>query len=189
MSAWPSPEAGMTEACLGLGANLGDREASLCNALAALNATPGIRILAASRVFRTAPWGGVTQPDFLNLCVRIETELAPLDLLAACKAVEQLIGRQPRERWGPREMDVDILLMPGAGMTTPELTLPHPRLTERRFVLEPLADIAPDWVVGGQTIAALVAALRNTDPVQDCVAQEVAFEGLKQALGPSINRP
>jgi 2-amino-4-hydroxy-6-hydroxymethyldihydropteridine diphosphokinase len=179
----------MTEACLGLGANLGDREASLCNALAALNATPGIRILAVSRVFRTAPWGGVTQPDFLNLCVRIETQLAPLDLLAACKAAEQQIGRQPRERWGPREMDVDILMMHGAEMTTPELTLPHPRLTERRFVLEPLADIAPDWVVGGQTVSAHAAALRNTDPVQECVAQEVAFEGLKQALGPSTNRP
>ncbi len=179
----------MTEACLGLGTNLGDREAQLCNALAALNATPGIRILAVSRVFRTAPWGGIAQPDFLNLCVRIETPLAPLDLLAACKAVEQHAGRQARERWGPREMDIDILLMDGAEMTTPELTLPHPRLTERRFVLEPLVDIAPDWVLGGQTISAHADALRNTDPVQKCVAQEVAFEGLKQALGPSTNRP
>lgn len=179
----------MTEACLGLGANLGDREANLCNALAALNATPGVRILAASRVFRTAPWGGIAQPDFLNLCLRIETPLAPLDLLAACKAVEQVIGRQARERWGPREIDVDILMMDGAEMVTPELTLPHPRLTERRFVLEPLANIAPDWVVGGQTISGHAAALRNADPAQACVAQEVSFDGLIEALNPSTNFP
>lgn len=168
MSAWPSPEAGMTEACLGLGANLGDRIGNLCHAIEALNATPGIRVDAVSRVFNTAPWGGVVQPDFLNLCVRIDTSLEPLELLAVCKSIERSIGRQARDLWGPREIDIDVLLMANVEMTSPELSLPHPRLSERRFVLEPLAEIAPDWTIRGTRIDDLAARLRVTALDQSC---------------------
>lgn len=173
----------MTEACLGLGVNLGDREANLFRAIRQLSATDGIRRLAVSRVFRTAPWGGVAQPDFLNLCLRIETTLTPHALLTACKAVEQNLGRQARERWGPREIDIDILMMDGAEMASPELTVPHPRLTQRRFVLEPLAEIAPDWRVQGREIVQHAAELRAAQPEVMCEPDPDASQRLLVALG------
>lgn len=142
----------MVEACLGLGANLGDRAAQLADALLRLEAQDGVRLIAVSPVYRTAPWGVEDQPDFLNLCVRIETDLSPFFLLDACKAVEAAMGRTVRERWGPREIDVDVLLVAGVEMETPELTLPHARMLQRRFVLAPLADLVPDWIVAGRTI-------------------------------------
>jgi len=143
----------MTQACLGLGANLGDRAAQLAEALLKLDAVDGVQLVAVSPAYRTAPWGIEGQPDFLNICVRIKTGLQPLALLAACKAVEAAMGRQARERWGPREIDVDVLLIAGVEMQSPELTLPHPRMLKRRFVLAPLADLVPDWIVGERTIA------------------------------------
>jgi len=164
----------MTEACLGLGANLGDREGQLAEALTRLDATDGIRIAAVSRVYRTAPWGVALQPDFLNLCARIETTLAPFDLLRICKYVERAIGRKVRAQWGPREIDVDVLMVEDVELVSEKLILPHPRLTVRRFVLEPLAEIAPDWQVQGRDIAQLAAALRRSDPAQVCEADEAA---------------
>lgn len=153
----------MTSACLGLGTNLGDRAAQLAEALLRLDAVDGIHLVAVSPVYRTAPWGVEEQPDFLNLCVRIETGLAPLALLAACKGVEAAMGRQVRERWGPREIDVDVLLVAGVEMETPGLTLPHPRMLQRRFVLAPLADLVPDWLVGERTIAEHAVVLGADD--------------------------
>ncbi len=172
----------MTAACLGLGTNLGDRAAQLAEALIRLDAVDGIHLIAVSPVYRTAPWGVEEQPDFLNLCVRIDTGLSPLALLAACKAVEAAMGRQVRERWGPREIDVDILLVAGAELETPALTLPHPRMLQRRFVLAPLADLVPDWIVGGRTVAEHAVELGADDLCEWDEPESARVQALLSAL-------
>jgi 2-amino-4-hydroxy-6-hydroxymethyldihydropteridine diphosphokinase len=127
---------------LGLGSNEGDRLGNLRAARAAL-ARRGIRVTAASSVYETAPQGEVLdQPDFLNACLRIETELGPEELLDVCKAVERELGRAPaRRRHGPRPIDVDVLLLGDVAWRSERLTLPHPEVTRRRFVLEPLLEL------------------------------------------------
>ncbi len=127
---------------LGLGSNEGDRLGNLRAARAAL-ARRGIRVTAASSVYETAPQGEVLdQPDFLNACLRIETELGPEELLDVCKAVERELGRAPaRRRHGPRPIDVDVLLLDDVAWRSERLTLPHPEVTRRRFVLEPLLEL------------------------------------------------
>ncbi len=164
----------MAEAALGLGTNLGDRETALSRAVALLEQMPGIEVTAISGLYASAPWGVEDQPDFLNLCVLIETDLGPMQLLHACKAVEAELGRQTRERWGPREMDVDVLLMPGVEMDSETLSIPHPRMRERRFVLEPLAEIAPDWMLDGEPIQSRTAALRQRAADQKCERDDSA---------------
>ncbi|OWP62986.1 2-amino-4-hydroxy-6-hydroxymethyldihydropteridine diphosphokinase [Hymenobacter amundsenii] len=131
----------MKTAYLLLGSNLGDRVATLDEAVAELNRTAG-RITAASARYETAAWGLTDQPTFLNQAVAVQTNLAPLELLAACLATEQLAGRQRQVRWGARTLDVDILLYADLVLDTPTLQIPHPRLPERRFALVPLAEIA-----------------------------------------------
>jgi 2-amino-4-hydroxy-6-hydroxymethyldihydropteridine diphosphokinase len=148
----------MPEVLLGLGGNLGDPLATIEAALAALDAR-GVRISARSRAYRTAPWGPVAQPDFVNLCARAVTDLAPEAVLAAALAVEAGLGRERRERWGPRTIDVDCLAYDDRTLAVPGLTLPHPRLTERAFVLVPLAEIAPDWIVAGRRVADWAAGI------------------------------
>ncbi len=127
---------------LGLGSNEGDRLGNLRAARAAL-ARRGIRVTGASSVYETAPQGEVLdQPDFLNACLRIETELGPEELLDVCKAVERELGRAPaRRRHGPRPIDVDVLLLDDVAWRSERLTLPHPEVTRRRFVLEPLLEL------------------------------------------------
>jgi 2-amino-4-hydroxy-6-hydroxymethyldihydropteridine diphosphokinase len=129
---------------LGLGSNQGDRLAALRAARDAL-AARGIQPLAASSVYETAPQGGVTdQPDFLNACLEVETELGPEELLAACKEVERALGREAGgPRHGPRPIDVDLLLLGGLELRSERLTLPHPEIRSRRFVLEPLLELDP----------------------------------------------
>jgi 2-amino-4-hydroxy-6-hydroxymethyldihydropteridine diphosphokinase len=164
----------MAEAALGLGTNLGDREAALARAVALLEQMPDIEVTAISGLYSSAPWGVEDQPDFLNLCVLIETGLGPLQLLHACKAVEAELGRQERLRWGPREMDVDVLLMAGVEMDTEMLAIPHPRIAERRFVLEPLAEIAPDWALEDGTVTSKSATLKKKAADQICALDEAA---------------
>ena len=164
----------MAEAALGLGTNLGDREAALARAVALLEQMPDIEVTAISGLYASAPWGVEDQPDFLNLCLLIETDLGPMQLLHACKAVEAALGREARERWGPREMDVDVLLMPGIELDTETLAIPHPRMAERRFVLEPLAEIAPDWLLDGESVKSRTAALRQRAADQVCERDEAA---------------
>jgi 2-amino-4-hydroxy-6-hydroxymethyldihydropteridine diphosphokinase len=171
----------MTKACLGLGTNLGDRAAQLAHALLRLDAVDGIHLGSVSPVYRSAPWGVEDQPDFLNLCVCIETGLTPPALLAACKAVEVQLGRQVRERWGPREIDVDVLLMAGVEMETPDLTLPHPRMFQRRFVLAPLADIAPDWIVRNRSIEAHALELGSDNLCEYDAAETARVQALLSA--------
>jgi 2-amino-4-hydroxy-6-hydroxymethyldihydropteridine diphosphokinase len=127
---------------LGLGSNEGDRLGNLRAARDAL-ARRGIRIGASSSVYETAPQGDVLdQPDFLNACLRIETQLGPEELLDVCKAVERELGRAPGgRRHGPRPIDVDVLLLGELGWRSERLTLPHPEVTSRRFVLEPLLEL------------------------------------------------
>lgn len=133
-------------AYLGLGSNLGDRLAALTEALALLAATPGMQLVCCSSVYETEPWGITDQPAFLNLAAGFETALSPTDLLAAAMSVEQTVGRTETYRWGPRLIDVDILLYGNAVVNSaePDLQIPHARLRERAFVLVPLAEIAPD---------------------------------------------
>jgi 2-amino-4-hydroxy-6-hydroxymethyldihydropteridine diphosphokinase len=130
---------------LGLGSNEGDRVASLRAAREALG-RHGIEVTGASSVYQTAPQGEVTdQPDFLNACLRIETELGPEELLGACKDVERALGRTPGgPRHGPRPIDVDLLLLGDVVLRTERLELPHPEVSKRRFVLEPLLELDPE---------------------------------------------
>ena len=132
----------MAKVFLGLGANLPPEEERLREALRLLSAK-GARPLALSSLYRTEPWGRADQPWFVNLVVEVETELPPRALLQVAKGIEQVLGRKDRGRWGPREVDIDILLYEDLVVQDPDLKVPHPRLPARRFVLEPLCEIAP----------------------------------------------
>lgn len=135
----------MTEtAFLGLGSNLGERLATLQQAVDLLDEAAGVTLTRCSRVWETAPVGGPPQPDFLNVVVRADVDLEPLDLLAACHRVEAALGRVRDVRWGPRTVDIDVLLIDARTLHDPELIVPHPRMHERAFVLMPLLDIDPD---------------------------------------------
>jgi 2-amino-4-hydroxy-6-hydroxymethyldihydropteridine diphosphokinase len=151
-----------------LGTNLGDRELKLLSAIAELGRLPGTRVTALSHFYETEPVGGVAQDDFYNAAARIATTLRPLELLAELQRIEtEVFHRTPSLRWGPRSMDLDILLYGDLVLTGEKLTVPHPRLAERRFVLQPLADIAPALVHPslGSSIAELLASLATTERV------------------------
>ena len=154
---------------LGLGGNLGDRLAALKEALALLHATPSMRMLSCSSVYETEPWGVADQPRFLNLVAGFETTLSPADLLAVCKQVESQVGRTESYRWGPRLIDVDILLYGDAfvSIDEPDLRIPHVRLAERAFVLVPLAEIAGDAIVQGreERVAQLLSKVDGVEGV------------------------
>jgi 2-amino-4-hydroxy-6-hydroxymethyldihydropteridine diphosphokinase len=138
-------------AYVGLGANLGDREATLERAVELLEQRPGVEVVAVSSFRETDPVGYLDQPRFLNGAVAIETSLAPADLLDELLAVEQELGRvREGPRYGPRTVDLDLLLVDGLVIDAPGLTVPHPRLHERAFVLEPLAELDPALVVPGR---------------------------------------
>lgn len=139
-------------AYLSLGSNLGDRDAALRMATARLDALPGTRSIATSRIHETAPWGKTDQPAFLNMALAIDTTLSPEALLAATQEIEHDLGRRRIEHWGPRVIDIDILAYEGEERHTTALTLPHPYLTQRRFVLEPLDEIAPELIIAGKTV-------------------------------------
>lgn len=131
---------------LSLGSNLGDRVAMLSAAVSGLGNTSDVRVLRVSPLYESDPWGLTEQPKFLNIVVEIETALTPLELLHAVKALEQRLGRRPGRRWGPRSIDIDLILWGSVILHTPELSLPHERFRERAFVLTPLADLAPETV-------------------------------------------
>jgi 2-amino-4-hydroxy-6-hydroxymethyldihydropteridine diphosphokinase len=131
-------------AYLGLGSNLGDRQQNLEQAVVVLDQTPGVHVRRVSSFRVTAPHGVQDQPDFLNGVAEVETELSPPELLAVVKRIEQDLGRVTTFRWGPRLIDIDILLYDRLRWNTPELTIPHPGILERAFVMEPLAELAPE---------------------------------------------
>ncbi|MBO0662996.1 2-amino-4-hydroxy-6-hydroxymethyldihydropteridine diphosphokinase [Jiella flava] len=146
-------------ALVGLGGNLGDPAETMAAALRAIDARSDCRVCAVSRLFRTPPWGNTDQPAFLNACAALNTDLTPRALLDLCLATERQFKRVRSERWGPRTLDLDVLDVDGEAYHDNTLTLPHPRLTERGFVLVPLADIAPDAVIAGATVAAHLASI------------------------------
>lgn len=147
---------------LGLGTNLGERQHNLEQAVAGLQEV--MQITAVSPLYETAPWGLVDQPDFYNACLSGITTYSPQALLAFTKQLEQEIGRTPTVRWGPRLIDIDILLIDDLVLQEGGLTIPHPSIPERAFVLIPLADIAPHFVhpLLGQTIGELATAVDPT---------------------------
>lgn len=148
----------MPDALIGLGGNLGDVSATFRAALAALEAG-GCRLLAASSIWKTPPWGKTDQPAFLNACIRVETALAPRALLALCLTTETALGRVRSEKWGPRTLDLDVLDVDGRTVDEPGLVLPHPFLAERAFVLLPLAEIVPEQTIAGCRVADMAAAV------------------------------
>jgi 2-amino-4-hydroxy-6-hydroxymethyldihydropteridine diphosphokinase len=153
---------------IALGSNRGDRDLNLLRAVAEIGKLPGTLITALSDFYDTAPVGKTDQPDFLNAVVRVETVLQPELLLAELQRIERDVFKRERTvRWGPRAMDLDILFFDGLTLAEDTLTIPHPRLHERRFVLQPLAEIAPDFVhpLLRKSVARLLAELADDSRV------------------------
>ncbi|MCU1373467.1 MAG: 2-amino-4-hydroxy-6-hydroxymethyldihydropteridine diphosphokinase [Actinomycetia bacterium] len=146
-------------AFLALGSNLGEREALLRQAVASMP-----DLVAVSPVYETDPVGGPEQGAYLNAVVELDTERSPRELLELCRALEAEADRVRIERWGPRTLDVDVLLVGDLTVAEPDLEVPHPRMWERRFVLAPLADLAPDLVTPAQ-VAAAAGEVHRTDVV------------------------
>lgn len=134
----------MTEAFIGLGSNLGDRVENLATALSLLAETPGVKVLAVSRAYESEPWGVADQPTFANAVAKVRTELYADRFLDVLLQIEDDMGRERAERYGPRVIDLDLLLFGNDEWDSPRLTIPHPRMGEREFVVKPLLDIAPD---------------------------------------------
>lgn len=133
----------MTEAFIGLGGNIGERLTTLARALSLVEELPATRLITVSEAFESEPWGGVEQPAFANAVAQIETAMGAPALLGELKRIEAELGRTSGVRYGPRPIDLDILLFGAEEWDTPELTVPHPRLAERQFALLPLLEIAP----------------------------------------------
>ncbi len=133
---------------LGLGSNMGDRLQNLQAALQLLEKRLAVNIVSVSNVYETAPFGVTDQPDFLNMVVMATTGLPPMELLRECLTVENLLGRVRTRRWGPRTIDIDLLIYDEIQLQLPELSLPHPGIAERGFVLIPLSDVWPDLLLG-----------------------------------------
>ena len=150
----------MTVAYVGLGANLGAREETLRRAVELLGKAEGVDVLAVSRLRETEPVGVVDQPAFLNGAVAVETTRTPRALLELLLEIESALGRVREERWGPRTVDLDVLVYGDVVVDEPGLRVPHAHLHERRFALEPLAELAPALVLpGGASVSELLAAL------------------------------
>lgn len=166
-------------AYLGLGSNLGNRLENLRYAVHALGSHPHVQLRKVSAVYETEPVGDVSQPYYLNAVVAVRTRLAPEALLDLCLRLEAERGRVRKEHWGPRTLDVDVLLVEGVHLRTTRLELPHPELTRRRFVLQPLSDVAHDELLEpfGKTGAALLAGCSDT--------RSVRFFGPAELLSPS----
>ncbi len=143
---------GKARIVLALGGNVGDKVQSLRRALRAIAAESGVELMAVSRLYRTPPWGNTDQDWFVNACALGRTSLEPEALLERVKRLEVELGREPTERWGPRVIDIDLIAYDEVALKTERLTLPHPELFNRAFVLVPLTEIAPDLVIGGVRI-------------------------------------
>lgn len=155
----------MARAALSLGSNVGDARGNVARAVEALG-RGGARVVARSADYRTEPWGPVAQDPFVNACVIVETALSPAQLLSLCKRIERELGRTPEVRWGPRVVDLDILTYDDEALAIPGLTVPHPHMHERAFVLVPLLDADPDLTVRGTRVADLVARVGTAGVVR-----------------------
>jgi 2-amino-4-hydroxy-6-hydroxymethyldihydropteridine diphosphokinase len=154
-------EAASTEALIALGGNVGDMVRTFDHAVALLCGDKSISLKQRSANYRTPPWGVTDQPAFVNAVIAVTTTLPPHELLARMREVEWHLGRNRafEQRWGPRTLDLDLLAYDDVTLDTPELTLPHPRMFERAFVLVPLAEIAPERVIAGRQVKAALAGL------------------------------
>lgn len=150
----------MTRAFLSLGSNLGDRRQFLAEAVDSL----GAQVVAVSPVYETDPVGGPEQGRFLNLVVQLDTALSPRELLGVCHRLESAAQRVRTQRWGPRTLDVDIIWIDGVRLDEPDLQIPHPRWSERTFVLAPLGDLAPD-LVDPEVLARAEGQVRQVEPL------------------------
>ncbi|CAM3490917.1 2-amino-4-hydroxy-6-hydroxymethyldihydropteridine diphosphokinase [Halomonas lysinitropha] len=152
---------------IGLGSNLDGPRKHVERALRELDSLPLTHRIAASRLYASTPLGPTNQPDYINAVAQLETRLSPLALLDQLQALEQRHGRVRGQRWGPRTLDLDLLLFDDYRVTLPRLTLPHPEMVRRAFVLVPLAELAPTRVVEGHTLAQRIARLdtRGLQPV------------------------
>ena len=151
----------MAEALLALGGNVGDARATLDRAVTLLCDDKAVRLIARSSDYRTPPWGMADQAPFTNLCLMVKTELSPQALLRRGLEVERALGRDRsrEQRWGPRPVDIDILAYDDVSVSEPDLTLPHPLLFERAFVLVPLSEIAPDRTIAGVRVRDALARI------------------------------
>jgi 2-amino-4-hydroxy-6-hydroxymethyldihydropteridine diphosphokinase len=154
-------EAASTEALIALGGNVGDMVLTFDRAVALLCGNKSVSLVRRSANYRTPPWGVTDQPAFINAVITVRTTLPPRELLARMREVEWHLGRNRafEQRWGPRTLDLDLLAYDDVTLDTPELTLPHPRMFERAFVLVPLAEIAPDRAIGGTRVRDALARL------------------------------
>lgn len=159
----------MTKAWLGLGGNLGDVREAMARSLVWINGQDHLSVVRVSPIYKTPPWGVEDQPWFLNCCVQVDTTLTPEALLDICQEAERRGKRKRIIRWGPRTIDVDILMMEGVAQLEQRLTIPHPRIEERAFVLVPLADITAKEMLKGKTISQLAKAI-NKDGLE-CVEE------------------
>ncbi|MDS3947915.1 2-amino-4-hydroxy-6-hydroxymethyldihydropteridine diphosphokinase [Staphylococcus epidermidis] len=159
----------MVKAYLGLGSNIGNRELQLNETIKILHAYQGIQVTQVSHIYETEPVGYTNQPKFLNLCIEIETELNPQSLLKCCLATEQQLHRKREIRWGPRTLDVDILLFGDQIIEQDNLSVPHPRMKERSFVLIPLNDIATNQIepISNKSIGQLVVTDNSVKKYKD----------------------
>ena len=146
----------MKLAYLSLGSNIGDKKKYLYDAIKLLDGYKGIRIVKLSSLYETSPWGYTEQDLFMNLVVLLETSLSPVELLDCCQFIEQELGRVRLIKWGPRVIDVDILLFEDETINTERLTIPHPFMTERDFVMIPLCEIAKDLKIDGITVETII---------------------------------
>ncbi|WP_137135976.1 2-amino-4-hydroxy-6-hydroxymethyldihydropteridine diphosphokinase [Rhizobium sp. FKY42] len=144
----------MVQASIGLGGNLGDPIKAMAEALNAFQQHPDCSLISVSRLYRTPPWGKTDQADFFNSCAVLRTSLEPLALLDLCLSIERSMKRVRIERWGPRTIDIDVLTYGDAVIDVEGLEVPHPRMTQRAFVLMPLADLLPHQMVSGKPVSA-----------------------------------
>jgi 2-amino-4-hydroxy-6-hydroxymethyldihydropteridine diphosphokinase len=150
-------------ATLGLGSNLGDRVSNIDRAIALLTENGAVCVVSRSRLYRTAPWGVTEQDWFVNACIAIKSALSPRELLRHCQFVEGAMGRARTRRWGPRNIDIDILTFGDFKIDEPDLVIPHPLIAERAFVLIPLKDVAPELKIDGASLDEMLSKLNAAD--------------------------
>ena len=162
----------MAEALVALGGNLGNVRDTIDRAVAVFCEGQRVRLLARSSDYRTNPWGVEDQPPFVNACIAVETRLTPRSLLAHAQAVERALGRErsKERRWGPRQIDIDLIAYDDVALEDPDLTLPHPQLFTRAFVLVPLTEIAPERLIAGRRVRDALAQL-GTSGVEKLAAR------------------
>ncbi len=151
----------MAKAYLGLGSNIGDKIDYIRKAIALLKKSPSIQNLRSSPLYKTEPIGNVDQDWFVNAVIQIETDLTPMELLKRCQSIEVRLGRKRMEKWGPRSIDIDILLYDDLEIKSDEIEIPHPRMKERAFALKPLQDLEPCIEINGTEIKELLRRVES----------------------------